>query len=183
MKKIHETAIIGTAPFSFAENGERKEAKLGVIVGKNVEIGPFTEVHNGRYGDTIINDGVKIAGHVGIGNSVSIGKNTWIASGVKIAAKCSIGQNVRIWIGALIKQRLVIGDNAIIGMGSVVLHDVPPNCTVVGNPAKIIKDGRCEQWHKEHPMPGHPYEKLYEKLYGTTDNWQRCPYCRKSNME
>lgn len=179
MNDIHKTAIIGTTPFSFDETGKRKGARFGVLMGTGIEIGPFTEIHNGRHGDTIINNGVKIAGHVRIGNSVVIGKDTWISSGVMIAARCSIGQNVKVWTGALIKQRVVIGDNAIVGMGAVVLHDVPPNCTVVGNPARITKDGRCNQWHKDNPMPGHPYEKLY----GTTEDWVRCPYCGKSNWD
>ena len=34
---------------------------------------------------------------------------------------------------------IVIGDNVKIGANSVVLKDVPDNCTVVGVPAKIIK--------------------------------------------
>lgn len=32
-----------------------------------------------------------------------------------------------------------IGDNVIVGAGSVVVKDVPSNCVVAGNPAKIIK--------------------------------------------
>ena len=32
-----------------------------------------------------------------------------------------------------------IGDNVIVGAGSVVVKDVPDNCVVAGNPAKIIK--------------------------------------------
>lgn len=34
-----------------------------------------------------------------------------------------------------------IGDNVKIGAGSVVLSDVPDNCTVAGVPAKIVKRG------------------------------------------
>ncbi len=34
----------------------------------------------------------------------------------------------------------IIGDNVAIGAGSVVIKDVPSNCTVVGNPARIIKN-------------------------------------------
>ena len=32
-----------------------------------------------------------------------------------------------------------IGDNVIIGAGSVVVKDVPSNCVVAGNPAKVIR--------------------------------------------
>lgn len=34
---------------------------------------------------------------------------------------------------------IIIGKNSKIGAGAVVLTDVPPNCTVVGIPARIIK--------------------------------------------
>ena len=34
-----------------------------------------------------------------------------------------------------------IGENSKIGAGSVVLKEVPPNCTVVGVPGRIVKMG------------------------------------------
>lgn len=37
---------------------------------------------------------------------------------------------------------ITIGDNVTIGPMAVIVKDVPANCTVVGNPARIIcKDG------------------------------------------
>ena len=35
---------------------------------------------------------------------------------------------------------ITIGDNSIVGANSVVLKDVPPNCTVVGVPGMIVKE-------------------------------------------
>lgn len=32
-----------------------------------------------------------------------------------------------------------IGNNVVVCPGSVVINDIPSNCTVAGNPAKIIK--------------------------------------------
>ena len=37
-----------------------------------------------------------------------------------------------------INNKLVIGNNVTIAMGSVVFDSIPDNCTVMGNPAKII---------------------------------------------
>lgn len=34
-----------------------------------------------------------------------------------------------------------IGDSAIVAAGSIVVKDVPANCMVAGNPAKLIKEG------------------------------------------
>jgi serine acetyltransferase len=35
--------------------------------------------------------------------------------------------------------KISIGNNVKIGAGSVVVKDIPDNCVVVGNPAKIVK--------------------------------------------
>lgn len=35
---------------------------------------------------------------------------------------------------------IYIGDSAIVGSGAVVTRDVPSNCIVAGNPARIIKE-------------------------------------------
>ena len=50
-----------------------------------------------------------------------------------------IGNNVEIYAGASIIGDVTIGDNVTIGAGAVVVKDIPSNCTVVGNPARIIK--------------------------------------------
>ena len=44
-----------------------------------------------------------------------------------------------IGAGACVLGNIHVGDNAIIGCNAVVLHDVPANCVVAGNPAKIVK--------------------------------------------
>ncbi|MBR6126567.1 serine acetyltransferase, partial [bacterium] len=41
--------------------------------------------------------------------------------------------------GAKVLGNITIGDNVRIGAGAVVFEDVPSNCTVVGNPARIVK--------------------------------------------
>ena len=43
--------------------------------------------------------------------------------------------------GAKILGSFTIGENAKIGAGSVVLKEVPPNCTVVGVPGRIVRMG------------------------------------------
>lgn len=53
----------------------------------------------------------------------------------------SIGNNVVISTGAKVLGPFKVGDNSKIGAGSVVLEAVPPNCTVVGIPGRIIRRG------------------------------------------
>lgn len=50
-----------------------------------------------------------------------------------------IGDNVTIYTGSIVAGGITIGNNVEIGAGSVVMKDVPDDCVVVGNPARIIK--------------------------------------------
>lgn len=50
-----------------------------------------------------------------------------------------IGDNVYIGAGAKILGSIKIGNNVNIGANSVVVNDIPDNCTVVGAPARIVK--------------------------------------------
>ena len=46
-----------------------------------------------------------------------------------------------VWIGfdSIVLPGVTIGENSIIGARSVVRESVPPNCTVAGNPARIVR--------------------------------------------
>jgi serine acetyltransferase len=50
-----------------------------------------------------------------------------------------IGNNVNIGANVVIIGDITIGDDVIIGAGSVVVKDIPNNCIIAGNPARIIK--------------------------------------------
>lgn len=69
-------------------------------------------------------------------NSVTIGHKN-LADG-SISGSPRIGNNVDIGAHVCIIGPVTIGDNVTIGAGSVVVKDVPSNCTVVGNPAKPL---------------------------------------------
>ena len=54
-----------------------------------------------------------------------------------------IGDDVWISTGSIVFGPVTIGNNVMIGAGTVLHKSVPDNCTVVGNPARIIeKDGK-----------------------------------------
>ena len=51
----------------------------------------------------------------------------------------SIGDNVRIMTNSIVFGDITIGNNVVIGAGSVVFKNIPSDCVVVGNPARIVK--------------------------------------------
>lgn len=55
-----------------------------------------------------------------------------------ILEQCRIEEGVGIWTGAMMPPQITVGARATVGMGSVVLKDVPPNATVMGNPARTV---------------------------------------------
>lgn len=70
-----------------------------------------------------------------------IGDYVHISSNAVLCGEVSI--NNFSWIGAasVVKQQISIGKNVMIGAGAVIIKDIEDNCTVVGNPGKVIKKG------------------------------------------
>lgn len=72
-----------------------------------------------------------------------MGANCWINQQVSVGwahEDCpTIGRNVKIFAGAKVLGGVTVGDNCTIGANAVVVKDVPPNCTVVGVPAYIVR--------------------------------------------
>ena len=60
-------------------------------------------------------------------------------SGLESVSPIRIGNDVWIGGGALVLPGVTIGDRSIVGAGSVVVHNVPPDSLVVGNPARIVR--------------------------------------------
>lgn len=59
--------------------------------------------------------------------------------GAKENGRPIIGNNVSLGANVTIIGPVKVGNNVIVGAGSVVVKDVPDNCVVAGNPAKLIK--------------------------------------------
>ena len=62
----------------------------------------------------------------------------------RISQKATLCDNVMGSAGAKVIGSFTIGENSKIGAGSVVLEEVPPNCTVVGVPGRIVKRGNIK---------------------------------------
>jgi serine O-acetyltransferase len=98
------------------------------------QIGPGLFIQHGRSTGVVVQE---------------MGSNCWINQLVSIGFKDRnskppiVGNHVVVFAGARIYGDITIGDNVIVGANAVVTKDVPPNCTVAGVPARILKrDGR-----------------------------------------
>lgn len=130
----------------------------GCEIGSDTRIGCFVEIQKGvRIGErckisshSFICEGVTLEDEVFIGHGVMfcndrlpraadsagrmLGESDWDCLRIRVRKGASIGS------GSTILGGIVIGENAMVGAGSVVTRDVPPDVTVVGNPARPIAE-------------------------------------------
>lgn len=82
-----------------------------------------------------------------IGETTEIGDDVTLYQGVTLGGTGkdsgkrhpTIGNRVIVSSGARVLGPFKVGDDVKIGSGSIVLKEIPPGCTVVGIPGKIVK--------------------------------------------
>lgn len=140
---IHPTVILDAygLKVTHAPDGSRVQIiHVGnVVIGDDVEIGPYTVVHRATLDSTIIEKGVKIGAKNNIGHNNIIGQNTVFAAGAITNGSVTIGRDCWIGSGALIKNGISICDNVVIGMGAVVVKNITKPGIYAGCPAKYMK--------------------------------------------
>ena len=108
-----------------------------------IEIHPSARIGEGLFIDhgagVVIGETAEIGHNVTLYQGVTLG-GTGFATGKRHP---TVQDNVTIGSGAKLLGPITIGHGAKIGANSVVITDVPPNCTVVGNPGHPVRvDGR-----------------------------------------
>ena len=112
---------------------QRARHKTGIEIHPGAQIGRRVFIDHG--------DGVVIGETTVIGDDVTIYQGVTLGGTGKDSGKRhpTIGSDVTIGAGAKVLGPITIGDSCKIGAGAIVLKDVPDNCTVVGNPGRIVK--------------------------------------------
>lgn len=95
--------------------------------------------------NTYITLDIEIRNHVYIGGNSTVGHDSKIDSfvtlypGVNVSGSTNLASGVELGTGTQIIQGLCVGENTIVGAGSVIVRNLPSDCTAVGVPAKPIK--------------------------------------------
>lgn len=119
---IHPSASFGKNQLDKLSECKGNVVAAGVRFTNNIMVGNFGIYNlNSTIGhDCIIGDYVNISPNVGISGNVSLRNQAFVGT------------------NATIIQGKTIGKCSVVGAGSVVIDNVPDNCTVVGTPAKKI---------------------------------------------
>ena len=118
---------------------------LGRLISQIARFFTLIEIHPGA----TIGKGLFIDHGSGviIGETAELGDNITLYQGVTLGGTGkeqgkrhpTLRDNVMVSAGAKVLGSFTIGENSKIGAGSVVLEEVPPNCTVVGVPGRVVK--------------------------------------------
>lgn len=118
------------------------------IISKTAEIGKGTVIMP----NCVINSSSSIGNHVIINTAANIDHDciiedyAHICPNSALAGNVHIGEGTQIGIGSQVIQGVKIGKWCTIGAGSVVINDVPDFATVVGNPARVIKVNKRNEY-------------------------------------
>ena len=104
-----------------------------------IEIHPGAKIGKGLFIDH--GAGVVIGETTEIGDNCTLYQNVTLGGTGKDVGKRhpTLGNNVLVGAGARVLGPFRIGDNSKIAANAVVLEEVPPNCTAVGVPARVVK--------------------------------------------
>ena len=90
--------------------------------------------------DAFVGDHSIINTSASIDHNCRVGKFVHIAPNATLCGDVHVGEGTHVGAGATVIEHIRIGKWATVGAGSVVIRDVPDFATVVGCPARVIKE-------------------------------------------
>ena len=140
------------------------------------------EIHPGA----VIGDGL----FIDHGNGVVIGETTIIGNNVTLYQGVTLGgtgkdtgkrhptleDDVVVGAGAKVLGPFTVGRGSKVGAGAIVLKEVPPDCTVVGNPGRVVRKGsvRCVGPDLDQIHLPDPVKERLEALQQRIDQLEIC---------
>ena len=116
---IHPTASISRSA----------DLSRNIMIGPQCVVGPAASI-----GDGVLQNALGSIEH-----DNQIGAGAFFGTGAILCGHVTIGEGAFVGGGATIQPQRRVGAGATVGTGSVVVRDVAPGLTVVGNPARPIK--------------------------------------------
>lgn len=104
---------------------------MGIELDYQTEVGPGLSLQHGT--------GLVVHQKAQIGSGCTLRHGVTLGVRVKNGPLPVLGDGVEIGANAVLLGGIVVGDRSVVGAGSVVLHNVPPDSVVAGNPAKILR--------------------------------------------
>jgi serine O-acetyltransferase len=125
---------------------------MGVVIGETAVVGDDVTLYHG----------------------VTLGGTSW----TKGRRHPTIGDGVVVGAGAQILGPVTVGARAKVGSNAVVVRDVPPETTAVGNPARIIdseqaqkrEDKAGQMGFSAYALEGKPDDPLAKAIHGLLDH-------------
>jgi UDP-3-O-[3-hydroxymyristoyl] glucosamine N-acyltransferase len=130
-----------TAPTVDLKSPYERIPQVGITdIGDDVSIGANSVVNRGGLGNTSVGRGTKIDSLVVISHNVEVGEDCLFVSQVGVSGSVKIGNHCSFGGQVGIAGHLKIGDNVQIAAQSGVSHELPPNGTYFGSPARPMQE-------------------------------------------
>ena len=141
--KFLRSWMLHTMAYSSPHSGftAKIQRSRGVKIGNNCHFSPYVLL------DLVYPHLVNIGNNVTFGSNVMVfahnnpAANLFLKNGEfpRKVEKVDIKSGAVLFPGSIITAGVTVGENSIISVGSVVTHDIPDYCVVVGNPGRVIK--------------------------------------------
>jgi sugar O-acyltransferase (sialic acid O-acetyltransferase NeuD family) len=146
-KDIYAVCAIASSKIRKTIVDRLEGVEFATLIDPKVEMSERINIGKGSIicAGSILTVDINIGMHVIIDLDCTVGHDAVLESfvtlypSVNISGNTLLKERVEMGTGSQIIQTIKIGEGTIVGAGSVVIKDLPENCTAVGIPAKPIK--------------------------------------------